>query len=66
MEEFNWYAQQIKERQEFIKELQIQAVQSADISDYWKCIRQVEKKRQEIWTLEQMAKERGMYVIAED
>lgn len=66
MEEFNWYARQIKERQEFIKELQKQAVQSADISDYWKCIRLVEKKRQEIWTLEQMAKEREMYVIAED
>lgn len=66
MEEFNWYARQIKERQEFIKELQKQAVQTVDISDYWKCIRIVEKKRQEIWTLEQMAKERGMYVIAED
>lgn len=66
MEEFNWYFDRIVERQNDIKECQKDAVKSADISDYWKLIRTVEKRRHEVWTLEQMARERGLYVVTEN
>lgn len=62
-EEFEWYHREIKAKEEEISRLQRMMVNSADVSEYWKIYGDIEKLKMEKWTLEQMAEEKGIYIV---
>lgn len=66
MKEFEWYEKEIETRKKRLVTCSKLAVHTADISDYWYFVRIIEKLRQEIYTLEQMAREKGIYPVGEN
>lgn len=63
MDEFNWYYENINNRETLLEYYREVGVKQAHVTDYWWFINRMNKIKLEIYTLEEMAHEKGIYVI---
>ena len=61
--EFDWFRKEIETREAQIKHTQEIMLGSEHVSDYWWYLNRLEKLKQEKWVLEEMAKEKGIYIV---
>lgn len=55
----------ITTREELIKEYQDTMLHSDRVTDYWWYLNRINKVKNELWVLREMAKEKGIYPVGE-
>ena len=63
--EFEWFRDMITAREELIKEYQDTMLHSDRVTDYWWYLNRINKVKNELWVLREMAKEKGIYPVGE-
>ena len=61
--EFEWFRDIIETKRTQLELYRKQMLSSEHVSDYWWYLNRQEKLRQELWVLEEMAKEKGIYIV---
>lgn len=63
MDSFDWYYRNISIREAQLKLYQETGLKQDNVTDYWWFINRINEIKLEIYTLEEMAQEEGIYIV---
>ena len=63
MEEFEWYQREVKTREAQIKIYQDLMIHVEKVTDYWWYLNRINELKNELYVLEEMAHEKGIYIV---
>lgn len=63
MDSFDWYYRNISIRETQLKLYQEVGIRQDNVTDYWWFINRINEIKLEIYTLEEMAQEEGIYIV---
>lgn len=63
MDSFDWYYRNISIREAQLKLYQETGLKQDNVTDYWWFINRINEIKLEIYTLEEMAQDEGIYIV---